>query len=296
MNQTSTIIKNHQLGSDNTKNKILRYLYNHVNLNYRQEMIANEKDLDNIRDNDYIICPRFSGSRSWIIFIQFGSYYYAVSFPKHSQRKKEELIIHPIDIIVTKEFYHGTIMEGIYYKNDQIKYLIIDEVYMLAGVDQLLKPKDDRLNNLSQYLRKDTRTKPNYYIYVSQFFYINKKNLIELYHKIKTDAKIQEIIFYPINFGMKIFSYTIINSDLIDNIVKISKFRLQKTASPDVYNLLPLNSNCKIDIAYIPDIKTSKKCKQWFKDKKTKEVLAKCQLHIENNKWIPIELFELDVL
>lgn len=288
--------KNEQLGSREVKNKILKYLYSSgVNINLKHNNITNEKDLDSIKDNDYIICPRFSGTRSWIIFFCVEDNYYAVNFPKHSQKKKEDLFIHAIDMNVSKEFYRGTIMEGIFFRMDERKFLVIDEVYTLAGEDQLLKSKDDRLNYLSQYIKTSTNRNINYNMNVSQYYNINKKSLKELYEKIKADTKIQEIIFYPKIYGRKIYMYTIIDSDLMDNIIKLTKFLLQKTGSPDVYNLLTTDSKTKIDIAYIPDIDTSKKCKQWFKDNKTKELLVKCQMDMDKKKWVPLELVEHDL-
>ena len=294
MNGPLTHDKNINLGSIDVKNRILKYLYDNVKQDIKHEMIASVKDMNNIRDNEYIICPRFSGTRSWIIFITIGKNYYAVNFPKHNPRKKD-LFIHPIDIGFHKEFYYGTIMEGIFFRMDEKKFLVIDEVYILADQNQLLKSKDDRLNNLSHYMTKHIRNNPNNHMYVSQFFQINKKSLKELHQKIKDDNKIIEVIFYPKIFGKKIYSYAIIAEDLVDNIIKTTQFRMQKTASPDVYNLLSITSGNKIDIAYIPDMETSKKCKQWFKDNKAKELIVKCQMNIEKKKWVPLELIEEDV-
>ena len=289
-------IKNANLGSREIKNMILKYLYtSDVNLNLKYENINNKRDLDNIRDNEYIICPRFSGTRSWIIFFHVNNNYYAVNFPKHSQRKKEDLKIHSIDISVAKEFYRGTIMEGIFFRMDDKKYLIIDEVYMLSGENQLLKSKDDRLNNLTQYIKTMINCNQNYFMYVSQYFHIDKKSLKELYEKIKADPKIQDLIFYPKIYGRKIYNYTIIDSDLVDNIIKIAQFRMEKTKKTDVYNLFSLSSDNKIDIAYVPDMETSKKCRQWFKYSKNKDVLVKCQMDMNKKKWIPMELIEKDL-
>lgn len=295
MNISDQYKKNLNLNSKNVKNKILHYLYSRVNVDLKHEIISNEKDLDNIRNNEYIICPRFDGTRSWIMFFQLDDIFYAVNFPKHNQRKKMELIIHPIDICVLKEFYNGTIMEGIFFRMDINKYLVIDEVYYLSGQNQLLKSKDDRLDNLSQYITKYTTRTPTYQMYVSKYFQINKKNLRELYDKIKADVKIQEIIFYPKIFGRKIYNYTIIDEDLIDNIIKFAQFILQKTNSPDVYNLLSIKSKNKIGMAYIPTMNSSKTIKRWFKDYKSKELIVKCQLDPDKKKWIPIEVVEKDV-
>lgn len=288
--------KNLQINTKEVKNKILKYLYSsQVNLNLKYENIMSDNDLDDIRDNDYIVCPRFSGTRSWIIFFKDGENYYAVNFPKHSQRKREDLMIHPIDINVHPSFYLGTIMEGIFYRIEDYRYLTVDEVYILAGQNQLLKAKDDRLNYLNSFIKNSISVNPYFNIMVSQYYSIGKKSLQTMYEKIKSDSKIQEIIFYPKIYGRKIYTYTLIDTDLIDNIVKLTYFRLQKTTSPDVYNLLATESGNKVDIAYIPDMATSKKCKQWFKDNKNKELLVKCQMDINKKKWVPIEMVETDI-
>jgi hypothetical protein len=70
---------------------------------------------------------------------------------------------------------------------------------------------------------------------------------------------------------------------------------MQKTVNADVYNLLSTTNGNKIDIAYIPDMVTSKKCKQWFKDNKTKELLVKCQMDMDKKKWVPLEMVEKDL-
>lgn len=285
--------KNLNLNSMNVKNKILQYLYtNTEELNLKHESITSINDLDNIRDNEYIICPRVCGTRSWILFCYIDDIYYAVSFPKHSQHRKEALKIFSIDIAVAQSFYSGTIMEGIYYKSNNVRYLIVDEVYILAGVTQMLKPKDDRLGNLSNYFKSKTNTNIEYYMYVTQFYAIDKSSLEILYSKIKSDPEIQDIIFYPKMYGLKIYNYTITDTDKIDNIIKFADFCMQKTGSPDVYNLLSCDTQTKIDIAYIPDIKTSKKCKEWFKYAKVKELKVKCQMNMEKKKWVPIEIID----
>lgn len=284
--------KNINLDSEKIKNKILQYLYKSIDINVKHNIIINKKDLDIIKRGDYIICPKYEGTRIWIIFCQIDDIYYAINFPKHNQRKKIELIMYPINIYAIKEMYSGTILEGIYFKVEQNKFLIIDEVYFLAGQNQLLKPKDDRLDYLTKYFLNNIEQIPNYQMYVTKYFQINNESIQELYEKIKSDTKIQEIIFYPKIYGRNIYSYTIIDDDIIDDIIQITKFILQKTTNPDVYNLLSLKTKNKIGIAYIPDIETSKKCKQWFKDNKSKELIVKCKMDHNNKKWMPVELVE----
>jgi|SRR5579872_844215 len=296
--------KNRNLNNSDTRDLILKYLYSkNLKSNFKVSGIQKMSDLDNIRDGDYIICPKFKGCRSWVIFFTGTQEseeeipnYYAVSFPKHNKYKKTEIKVRPVDLRVSKDLYNGTILEGIYYKFAKEKFLIIDEVYTLCGENQLLKSKTDRLNNLSNFLTEKTVQTPNYHLYVCQYYALNESNLNELYDKIKGDNRIQDLIFYPQLYGRKIYQYTIVDIDLIDDIVKTGIFKLQKTNSPDVYHIISFRTNTKIDIAYIPDMATSKKCKQWFKDEKKKtELLVKCQMNLEHNKWMPIELVETDI-
>ncbi|BCS83284.1 putative mRNA-capping enzyme [Cotonvirus japonicus] len=291
-------IKNLNLGSRDTKMRVLKYLYSTgINMNIKHNFIAGENDLNAIRDNDYVICPRFSGTRSWIIFFKGDDdVYYAVNFPKHGYKKREEINIFPVNVSVSEKFYNGTIMEGIYFKMDKKRYLIVDELYMLKGHNQLLKSKTDRLDLLTRKFKKSVMVNPTYSMLVSQYFHIDKQNIKELYDKIKSDISIQEIIFYPNTYGKKIYSYTIIDHDLIDNVIKVSQLFLEKTSSPDVYNIYYINSDKKIDVAYIPDMETSKKCKQWFKETREKKLLVKCKKDMINKKWIPVELIEQDLL
>ena len=289
--------KNINLDYPSIRNKILTYLNNNrVDNRTKHENIYSINDLNTITSNDYIICPRFSGVRSWIIFCVINDVYYAVNFPKQNCNKNNQLRMYPIELGVTKDFYCGTIMEGIFYKVNNQKIIVVDEIYVLSGKNQLAKSKDDRLTLVSKCIQKSVRSNCNFNIYVSQFFETSENSLSELYDKIKNDRKIRQIIFYPKTFGQKIFSYTIIDNDLVDNVVSITKFIMQKTASSDVYHLIDIDSGKKVDgIAYIPDISTSKQCRRWFKDYNKKELIVKCQLDNLKKKWIPIELLETDV-
>jgi len=294
--QNNKYIKNDNINSPEIKNKILKYLLSKIPSkcsNY--EFIKNNQDLMNIKNNDYIICPRYSGTRAWILFFHIDDNYYAVSFPKHAQYKREKLLIHPIDINVNKKFYAGTIMEGIYFKMGQNHHLQIDEVYVLCGENQLLKSKDDRLNYLMQNIKMATYVNQYYSMTITPYYIINKNSIQDLFYKIKDNPSIQEIIFYPKIYGNKIYKYVITDADVIDDVVTVHIFKIQKTAKPDVYNLFHIKSDTKVDIAYIPNINTSKKCKKWFIDHKTNELLVKCKMDYSNKKWIPIEIIESDL-
>lgn len=310
MQKPEQIFKNRNLNSASVKNRILRYLYrSNINLDTKHEHIVSEKDLDTIRDKEYIVCPRYSGVRSWIMFFRDNTNYYAVNFPKHNQHRKDILQIHPVDIVVSSDLYLGTVMEGIYYRDESSRYLAVDEVYTLGGVSQLLRKKTDRLNSLANFFKTNLKANPQYVMYVGQHYAINPMNLSQLHEKIKDENRIQDIIFYPQIYGGVIHSYTIIETDRADDIIKLSEFYMEKTVNPDVYKLLSIDSRTKVDLAYIPDIGTSRMCRDWFvaprskakakgakkRAQKITELRVRCREDIEKRKWIPIELVEEDL-
>lgn len=288
---TQPHIKNYQINSPQIKNQIFRYLHSNVTNPPDHDLILKESDLDIIKNSDYIICPKFNGIRSWIICMRIENVYYSIIFPRYN-RKPSNIVIKPLEIPMSKMFYHGTILEGIHYLMDDVNNILIDEVYMIGGEDQTIKSKEDRLNYLSGCLMKGLMRNSFYNIFVSQFFQVDKNSIKELYQKIKSDTTIQGIIFYPkIYKQLKIFTYTILDSDLENDIIKISSFKMIKTPKPDVYDLLSMeSSNEKVDIALVPDMESSKKYKSWFNDSGKKKLQVRCRWHEEKKKWIPIEV------
>ena len=285
--------KNSRLDIPQIKDSILKYLYkSDVKINIPHEHITSMKDMDAIKNGDYIVCPRFSGVRSWIIFFRKDNMYYAVNFPKHSQMKRQDLNIYPINIRVHEEMYDGTIMEGIYFKVGGIRHLIIDEVYKLAGENQMLKSKDYRLFNLANYINMNVSNNDQFVFRVCKYYNTSPADLSILYDDIKINPNIQELIFYPKFYGKTIYSYTIIDVDLIDDIIRLSVFLMEKTSSPDVYKLVIPDTKTKVGIAYIPTIEISAMCKSWFKGTRKKSLIVRCQQSNENEKWIPIEVID----
>jgi hypothetical protein len=163
-------LKNHDINSREVRNKIFKYLYSHnIKPDTKYHQISSEADLDYIKDSDYIICPRFTGVRTWIVFFSTGINYYAVNFPKHSQHKQDEVQIFQFEPIVNKAMYQGTIMEGIYFKFEDKKVIVVDDVYLLAGDPQMLKTKDARLKMLSEYFKSNISMIPKFGIYLQIF-------------------------------------------------------------------------------------------------------------------------------
>lgn len=286
------VIKNANLNQTDTKELILQYLYKNTNQKIRFNHITRMDTVDEIRDTDYIICPRYSGVRSWIVIFRNGNNYYFVDFPKHSQFKRDDLVIHPVNTSVISDMYNGTIMEGIFFIRDDKKNLVIDEVYSLCGQSQANKPKHVRLDDLSHFLCNNLNASPDISISVTKYFRINSDSLRDLFELIKSDEDIREIIFYPNRSGKKIYNYTIVETDRKDHYIEYSIFKMTKTRNTDVYRLYDVNTGEKIGIAHVPDIGTSKTCKKWFADNKVEDLVVRCQLDQYHDRWVPIEMID----
>src|SRR5690625_865792 len=121
------ITKNFNLNTKSVHNKIIKYLHDHVETDMTKPFrnLNSEHDLEKIRKQEYVVVPRFLGVRSWIIIMRDednSNNCYAVNFPKQNKRSNE-IKIHPIDCAMDGDLYNGTIMEGIYYRSDNVRYL-----------------------------------------------------------------------------------------------------------------------------------------------------------------------------
>lgn len=299
-----SILKNLDLDLDMTKNKLIKFIQTNVtNINHKLIDITDLSQLDSIREHPdtYIICPRLVGTRSWILIAVIDDIYYAVNFPKHNINKRIDIKIFPINLTMKSACYNGTILEGIYTNINGLRKLVIDEVYMYSGQNQMLKSKSDRLTDLSNYIGRDFNQLPgSFELYVSKFYRVNRDDLKCLFDKIKTDKGkkdeyIQDIILYPQIFGKNIFQYKIIDTDTNDDIIKISILRMTKTKAVDSYKLFSIDDE-EMGLAYVPDARSTALFKTWFRNKRTKEIFAKCKLDVTRNRWIPFELVELDLM
>lgn len=83
------------------------------------------------------------------------------------------------------------------------------------------------------------------------------------------------------------------SNNLIEKQEHTKEFYIEQTNMVDVFNLYDINTDKKLDIAYVPNIKTSHFLKKIFKDVTIiTKLKIKCKLINKNNKdkWCPYEL------
>jgi hypothetical protein len=317
-NQVYNSIKNNTIKINNinltlvNKNlnfSILEKLYNCINLSKCYYQILNDNaHLNELKKTEYNVTYHVQGF-NYIMFMTTIN-----NKPFHCLISKKELKIYLTqnnlnDIKIytfnmktsNMYLYFNTVFDGKIIKNDST--FLISDCYYLNGEDMHaveLKTKFNIINNvLNDILELNFKLKlVTLYKYsdIPKLVFENMKN---------ANLKINGLIFYP-NYSGKFYIY--VNDAEFDNIknnnqVQINKisnsecdFFIKKTKIPDVYELYFDSSygNVKEGIAHVPNMKTSRFCKELLKNQDM--VKIKCVKSIKFNKWVPLcqDISELD--
>ena len=286
--------KNYQLGSTVVRNRIFAFLGRHVPNYCQSEQLITPQQIDNmIERGEHVVSPQISGVRSWIIIFREEDKYYAVNFPQHNYRRRDQIHIYPLDIQIADYAYQGTIMEAVYYRNEEgVRNLIVDEVRMLTGVDQFVFDKVSRMQKVDEFLSQGVRLSTQYQIRAANMYKTSESMLRELHRIIlhQTIDRMHGVIFWPMMGKDVPYYYSIVERDLEDEIVKVSTLTMSRSLAPDVYDLMHPDTDVHIGIALIPDTYTSGLCKAWFKKKSLAKINVICQLDLVKGRWIPLRL------
>jgi len=281
--------KNKDIDTENIKNLITKYLYEKVYNSITFLEITKDQHISEITET-YHITPELAGVRSWIIIFHHKDKYYSINFPKVSDnyRKKKDWLIYPINVPIMKEYYIGTIMEGIYTKSATNRYLIIDEIYYCKGKDIRNKPYKERMKLIHEFVDTGIKKTKELNIYPVATYPIKREGMLKLYNDLRTNQAIRRILFIPPSIKSKRYFYVVVKSDLIDDIIRTAKLIMIKTKTKDVYHLYN-KSNQKIGLAYISTIELSEKILEWYKTAKSSRIIVKCQYDGQKQKWSPSE-------
>jgi hypothetical protein len=330
----SDIQKNINLNSNETKREILRYISNHIKINSNvgnfYSQITKDKDLDAIMNPalKYSVSLEKMGVRSWYLFFKMNNVYYAITMPFSSLLESGEWRIFPITLKVNKSLYEGTIFEGVYVLKNQLKYVFINEVYLLEGNTMINYMRKERMIRMVTCIEKNFARDTDYIfdidpsepIFDQDQEKISIDQIKKLYAKTKSDSTISSWIFYPNRLYDTVFYYHLRQNDRMDEITRAQTFKIKKTNTTDVYILYDSNERI-VGEAYVENIQASKSLREQFeklekksnggkknknnadvdgitkgtnnKDTSISPILwARCVYSPVFNKWKPIALFE----
>lgn len=195
--------------SHSIKDKIIDYIYDHVEINdQRYALLKNVSDVYELRNRTYYVSANTCGINSLLVFMKHNNEYYSylvdrrsMSYNRHSlDRSKVKLS--EIKIKVDEKYYNGTILDGIWIDNigmntNTIHFMVTD-VFMLFGTSFMTrnyKHKMFLINNLINELDMNGKCK----LYVSRPYDLNdiKSLFFEYINPNVKNYNIKGITFYP---------------------------------------------------------------------------------------------------
>jgi hypothetical protein len=286
---------------------ILENLYNRINFSKCYYQIINDTmQLNEIKNIEYNVTYHIQGY-NYIMFmttINKKPFHCLISKKELkiylSQNNINNIKIYTFNMKTSNMFlYYDTIFDGKIINNDHT--FMIYDCYYLNGEDMHgieLKTKFNLINNILTDI-----TELNFNLKIIK---IQKYNDIPkmVFEDIKnSNLKINGLVFLP-NFSGKFYIY--VNDTEFENIKNNTQtqinhnsefnFILKKTKIPDVYELFYESSYGLIreGIAHIPNMVTSKYCKELLKDKDM--IKMNCVKSVKFNKWVPLcqNISELD--
>lgn len=288
---------------------ILEKLYNCINLSKCYYQILNDNiHLNELKKTEYNVTYHVQGF-NYILFmttINNKPFHCLISKKELkiflSQNNMNDIKIYTFNMKTSNMYlYFNTVFDGKIIKNDST--FLISDCYYLNGEDMYgteLKTKFNIINNILKDIELNFNIK-----LVSLYKYSDIPNLIFKDIK-KTNLKINGLIFLP-NYSGKFYIY--VNDSEFDNIKNNQQelqintninsecdFFIKKTKIPDVYELYfdSILGNVKEGIAHIPNMITSRYCKELLKYQDM--IKIKCVKSIKFNKWVPLcqDISELD--
>lgn len=271
------------------KKKILDYVVKNVEFyKMKYHLIESEDDLLDIKNNDYILLPNIVGDDYIFISCRIKEVYYVVLIEKKTIDFKN-LNYNNINMICVKirlklETYNGTIFQGRIVNIGGCCVFIINQVYMINGINNI---NYNDFNNVDNFIKSS-------YIYDDNMnvilFKVNRSyNVDKINYLIKDKLLNSKYKFSSIDFISNDKTYRYYFNSL--DFEKKECILYGKLIDIDVIELYSnnINNNIKrIDIAHIPDIKTSRICNKHISNKDL--TIIKCHLDYKYKKWIPNEI------
>ena len=281
-----TMAKNVDVESPELKKAVIKMLtaYN-VPLRTEMSVLQTDEELAMLTKREYTMVLRHTGVRSLLVLFKKDDVFYAVNFAKHDHNTRTKVSLHATDCRFEEALYQGTVMEGIFYMDGDVRTLILDELYVYRG-DHQTGTKFRRLLDLTEILKRDVIMNDKYRLVMAQHYPLNRP-LMSAYTKIRSDPMITEVMFYPVRPGGTIYHYTVVETDLQDSIIKRARCLMRSTGKVDVYGLYT-RAQVSMGMAMIPDIKTSHMCAKWIKI--SQEVAVICEWDGIHHRWVPIAL------
>ena len=284
------------------KQKIISYLTKNVD-SYKlvNNIIKNEDDLIKIQNDKYSIMPNIVGDDYIFIATKIKENYFLVLIEKKTLSDLNNINYNKLNIIKIKirfdiKTYNGTIFDGRVVNLGGCITFIINKCYKLYGEDMEKYKIKECHDFLHKFISKSYIIDTN----MNTIFFKQNKifDLNMLEEMININIKNSRFNFSSIDFispcSSKTYRYYYNNQDIqckeavmFGKLINVDVIELYSHCNID-------NKLKRIDIAHIPNIKTSIKCNNHVS--KINLTKLKCRLDYRFKKWIPEEIIVDDNL
>jgi len=284
------------------KYHINNMIYNNINVyNYRYKIIDSVDTLESIKKNqdNFYLAPHFQGYNFYLIFTKYNDFNTCVLVDKKNIKYKKEQVnlrdvnMYQLNVKCNSSIFKNTIIDGRIIRRNEDNIFLIQDCYILENNKLLTERMNTKLENLDKYLTEKFFDE-NLKINVLKLYSVNQIN--EVSEKMKTSNYIiNGFIFLPSRSGM---SYIYVNNhevELLKNELPVSLkkysedvYIIKKTLMREVFDVIDMNTEKRLGILYIQDIKQSHYMRQLFKDKIFHKM--KCKY---NEKFKKYEAFDL---
>lgn len=202
-------------GIDQTKQQLINFIYKNVNLSsYKYDTLEVESELSLLVSKTYYVSANFSGSNCLLIFTKIKDKFHTCLIDRKTlsfnpnKINLQNVKITPVNIKVKNtDIYKGTILDGTFVTNKNIRTFIITDVYMFKGDDYSKSQLESKLLSIRTFLDSNfiEDKSNNLEIHTNKTFPIDKtEHLINnVIPKIK-NFLIRGICFYPEISGTKL--------------------------------------------------------------------------------------------
>jgi hypothetical protein len=224
---------------DQNKKIIIELLYKHINdiktkdsariitiqpkkLQYEDDLYCKENNINNI---DYCIEKKYKGEESYLIFCRNKDYYYSCIINKKNLPENDDNIIlnniHLISFDLTIrdiKIYEGTILDGIYYK-DQINkknVFYINDIIILRGNDRYNVNLKNKMLEFKNYLNKYCNNQDK--LVFNTIYDLN--DIEKAVKETQNDNLVSGLLFYNIFINT---NFSFLYQNIIENKLKIVK-------------------------------------------------------------------------
>jgi hypothetical protein len=284
------------------KNHIINFIYSNVNVyNFRYKIIDSKDILDEIKNNkeNMYLVPHFQGYNFYVIFTKYNDLHLCVLIDKKNIKYKKEQInmrdlsMYQINVKCSPNIFKNTFFDGRIIRKNEENIFLIQDCYLLENEKLFTERMSSKLENIDKYLNEkfyDNNMKLN----VIKLYSIDE--IINVAEKIKTtDYTINGFIFLPSRSGMNYLyvnnhEIEILKNELPKSNIKYDKdiFIIKKTLMREVFDVIDIETEKRLGICYIKDIKKSHEMKNLFKDKIYHRM--KCNYNNKFKKYEPLEI------